>query len=114
MDGSNAYTDAVLDEMGNRIPADTQIKIHRDRLGNAGELPPPLRSEDLRGPYRSVLRNSLAQAFHFAELTWKGNCSTLRALEGDKISLMWEFHLERIQADREHSLSPQIHPLEGV
>jgi len=66
------------------VPADIQIKIHEDRLEiwNAGELPPPLKPEDLRGPHRSVLRNPLlAQAFYFAGLIERWGTGTTRIIE---------------------------------
>jgi len=65
-------------------PTDIQIKIHEDQLDiwSPGELPPPLKAEDLRGPHRSVLRNPLlAQAFHFAGLIERWGTGTTRIIE---------------------------------
>ncbi len=82
-----ALREALINALIHRdytIPADIQIKIHEDRLEiwNAGELPPPLRPEDLRGPHRSVLRNPLvAQAFYFAGLIERWGTGTTRIIE---------------------------------
>jgi len=65
-------------------PTDIQIQIHEDRLEiwSPGELPPPLKAEELRGPHRSVLRNPLlAQAFHFAGLIERWGTGTTRIIE---------------------------------
>jgi len=65
-------------------PTDIQIKIHEDQLEiwSPGELPPPLKAEDLRGSHRSVLRNPLlAQAFHFAGLIERWGTGTTRIIE---------------------------------
>ncbi len=66
------------------IPADIQVRIHEDRLEiwNAGELPPPLKPEDLLGPHSSVLRNPLlAQTFYFAGLVERWGTGTIRIIE---------------------------------
>lgn len=82
-----ALREALINALIHRdytIPADIQIKIHEDSLEiwNAGELPPPLKPEDLRGPHRSVLRNPLlAQAFYFAGLIERWGTGTTRILE---------------------------------
>jgi len=82
-----ALREALINALIHRdytVPADIQIKIHEDRLEiwNAGELPPPLKPEDLRGPHRSVLRNPLiAQAFYFAGLIERWGTGTTRILE---------------------------------
>jgi len=82
-----ALREALINALIHRdytIPADIQIKIHEDRLEiwNAGELPPPLRPDDLRGPHRSVLRNPLiAQAFYFAGLIERWGTGTTRIIE---------------------------------
>ena len=82
-----ALREALINALIHRdytVPADVQIKIHEDRLEiwNAGELPPPLKPEDLRGPHRSVLRNPLlAQAFYFAGLIERWGTGTTRIIE---------------------------------
>jgi len=82
-----ALREALINALIHRdytIPADIQIKIHEDRLEiwNAGELPPFLRLDDLRGPHRSVLRNPLiAQAFYFAGLIERWGTGTTRIIE---------------------------------
>jgi len=82
-----ALREALINALIHRdytIPADIQIKIHEDRLEiwNAGELPLPLRPDDLRGPHRSVLRNPLiAQAFYFAGLIERWGTGTTRIIE---------------------------------
>ena len=66
------------------IPADIQVRIYEDRLEiwNAGELPPPLKPEDLLGPHSSVLRNPLlAQTFYFAGLVERWGTGTTRIIE---------------------------------
>jgi len=66
------------------IPADIQVRIYEDRLEiwNAGELPPPLKPEDLYGRHPSVLRNSLlAQTFYFAGLVERWGTGTIRIIE---------------------------------
>ncbi|RMD64042.1 AAA family ATPase [Candidatus Parcubacteria bacterium] len=83
----DALREALINALIHRdytIPADIQIKIHEDQLEiwNAGELPPPLKPEDLRGPHRSVLRNPLiAQAFYFAGLIERWGTGTTRIIE---------------------------------
>ncbi|NIA12377.1 MAG: AAA family ATPase [Nitrospiraceae bacterium] len=82
-----ALREALINALIHRdytVPADIQIQIHEDRLEvwNAGELPPPLKPEDLRGPHRSVLRNPLiAQAFYFAGLIERWGTGTIRIIE---------------------------------
>ena len=82
-----ALREALINALIHRdytVPADIQIQIHEDRLEvwNAGELPPPLTPEDLRGPHRSVLRNPLiAQAFYFAGLVERWGTGTTRIIE---------------------------------
>lgn len=82
-----ALREAVINAVVHRdyaVPADIQIKIHEDRLEiwNAGELPPPLRPQDLRGPHHSVLRNPrIAQAFYFAGLIERWGTGTIRILQ---------------------------------
>jgi len=64
--------------------ADIKVWLGQDRLQvrNRGDLPPPLRPEDLRGPHRSVPRNPLlAQAFHFAGLIERCRTGTTRILQ---------------------------------
>jgi len=51
-------------------------------IWNAGELPPPLKPEDLHGPHSSVLRNPLlAQTFYFAGLVERWGTGTVRIIE---------------------------------
>jgi len=82
-----ALREALINALIHRdytIPADIQIKIHEDHLEiwNAGELPPPLKPEDLRGPHSSVLRNPLiAQVFYFAGLIERWGTGTTRIME---------------------------------
>ncbi|MGC8746783.1 MAG: ATP-binding protein [Candidatus Saccharicenans sp.] len=82
-----ALREAIINALVHRdytIPADIQIKIHEDRLEiwNAGELPPPLKPEDLRGSHGSVLRNPLiAQAFYYANLIERWGTGTTRIIE---------------------------------
>ena len=82
-----ALREALINALIHRdymIPADIQIKIHEDSLEiwNAGELPSPLRPEDLRGPHRSVLRNPLiAQVFYFAGLIERWGSGTLKIMD---------------------------------
>lgn len=82
-----ALREALINALIHRdytIPADIQIKLHENRLEiwNAGELPPPLKPEDLRRPHRSVLRNPLlAQAFYFAGLIERWGTGTTRIIE---------------------------------
>jgi len=82
-----ALREALINALIHRdytIPADIQIKIHEDRLEiwNAGELPSPLKPEDLRGPHSSVLRNPLiAQAFYFAGLIERWGTGTTRIID---------------------------------
>ncbi|WP_347241767.1 helix-turn-helix domain-containing protein [Thermus sp.] len=82
-----ALREALINALIHRdytIPADIQIKIHEDRLEiwNAGELPPPLKPGDLRGPHSSVLRNPLiAQTFHYAGLIERWGTGTTRIIE---------------------------------
>ena len=83
----DALREALINALIHRdytISADIQIKIHGDRLEiwNAGELPSPLKPEDLRGPHSSVLRNPLiAQAFYFAGLIERWGTGTTRITE---------------------------------
>jgi len=82
-----ALREALINALIHRdytIPADIQIKIDEDHLEiwNAGELPPPLKPEDLRGPHSSILRNPLiAQAFYFAGLIERWGTGTTRIME---------------------------------
>lgn len=82
-----ALREALINALTHRdytIPADIQIRIHEDRLEiwSAGELPSPLKPEDLRGPHRSVPRNPLiAQAFYFAGLIERWGTGTTRIIE---------------------------------
>ena len=82
-----ALREALINALIHRdymMPADIQIKIHEDSLEiwNAGELPSPLRPEDLRGPHRSVLRNPLiAQVFYFAGLIERWGSGTLKIMD---------------------------------
>lgn len=82
-----ALREALINALIHRdytVPADIQIKIHGDQLEiwNIGELPPPLKPEDLRGPHRSVPRNPLiAQAFYFAGLIERWGSGTTRIID---------------------------------
>jgi len=82
-----ALREALINALVHRdytISADIQIKIHEDSLEiwNAGELPSPLKPEDLRGPHRSVLRNPLiAQVFYFAGLIERWGSGTLKIMD---------------------------------
>lgn len=82
-----ALREALINALIHRdytIPADIQIRIHEDRLEmwNAGELLPPLKPEDLRGPHASLARNPLiAQVFYYAGLIERWGTGTTRIIE---------------------------------
>ncbi|MGA4645379.1 ATP-binding protein [Limisphaera sp. 4302-co] len=64
--------------------ADIKVWLGKDRLQvrNRGDLAPPLRPEDLRGPHRFAPRNPLlAQAFHFAGFIERCRTGTTRILQ---------------------------------
>jgi len=83
----DALREAVVNALVHRDdthPADIQIRLEEDGLQvwSPGELPPPLKPEDLRGPHCSVPRNPLlAQAFHFAGLIKRWGTGTTRIIE---------------------------------
>ena len=82
-----ALREALINALIHRdytIPADIQIKFHENHLEiwSPGELPQPLKPQDLHGPHPSVLRNPLlAQTFHFAGLIERWGTGTTRIIE---------------------------------